>query len=131
MVPAKKTMFCSDAMNYANLYINFSFVERYKFVTDTHRFQFNFLTRLFPSLLHGSVIKELSENEHRKNMSEQSGQTEQSGTQNQSTAMERMKKKQVQKSQIYQTKETDLTKTNPRMWWEQISEYIDLTYHKN
>ena len=28
-------------------------------------------------------------------------------------------------------RETDLTEINPRMWWEQISENIDLTYHKN
>ena len=53
------------------------------------------------------------------NMSEQSGQSEQTGTQNQSTAMER--------NQTNPKK----TKTKPRMWWEQISEYFDLTYHKN
>ena len=28
-------------------------------------------------------------------------------------------------------RETDLSKINPRMWWKQISEYIDLTYQKN
>ena len=27
-------------------------------------------------------------------------------------------------------RETDLSKINPKMWWEQISEYIDLTYQK-
>ena len=27
-------------------------------------------------------------------------------------------------------RQTDLSKTNPRIWWEQISEYIDLTYQK-
>ena len=31
---------------------------------------------------------------------------------------------------ILSDRETDLSKTNPRMWWEQISEYIDLTYQK-
>ena len=63
-------------------------------------------------------------------MSEQSGQSEQSGTQNQSTTMERMETKKY-KIPILLDRETDLTKTNPRMWWEQISEYIDLTYNKN
>ena len=28
-------------------------------------------------------------------------------------------------------RETDLSKTNPRMWWGQISEYIHLTYNRN
>ena len=55
------------------------------------------------------------------NMSEQSGQTEQSGTQNQSTAMERMEKNNY-KIPILSDRETDLTKTNPRMWREQITE---------
>ena len=63
-------------------------------------------------------------------MSEQSGQSEQSGTQNQSTAMERMEQNKY-KIPILSDRETDLTKTNPRMSWEQISEYIDLTYHEN
>ena len=63
-------------------------------------------------------------------MSGQSGQSEQSGTQNQSTTTERMEKNKY-KIPILSDRETDLTKTNPRMWWEQISEYIDLTYHKN
>ena len=31
---------------------------------------------------------------------------------------------------ILSDRETDLSKTNPRMWWVQISEYIDLTYQK-
>ena len=63
-------------------------------------------------------------------MSEQSGQSEQSGTQNQSTTMDRMEKNKY-KIPILSDRETDVTKTNPRMRWEQISEYIDLTYHKN
>ena len=32
---------------------------------------------------------------------------------------------------IFSGGETDLTETNPRMWWKQISEYFDLTYQKN
>ena len=32
---------------------------------------------------------------------------------------------------ILSDRETDLTKTNPKMWWEQISEYIHLTYNRN
>ena len=32
---------------------------------------------------------------------------------------------------ILSDRETDLTKTNPRMWWEQISGYIHLTYNRN
>ena len=35
------------------------------------------------------------------------------------------------KSPILSDRDTDLTKINPRVWWEQMSEYIDLTYHKN
>ena len=32
---------------------------------------------------------------------------------------------------ILSDRETDHTKTNPKMWWEQISEYIHLTYNRN
>ena len=32
---------------------------------------------------------------------------------------------------ILSDRETDQSKTNPRMWWEQISEYIHLTYNRN
>ena len=32
---------------------------------------------------------------------------------------------------ILSDRETDLTKINPKMWWEQISEYIHLTYNRN
>ena len=28
---------------------------------------------------------------------------------------------------ILSDRKTDLSKANPKMWWEQISEYIDLT----
>ena len=63
-------------------------------------------------------------------MSEQSGQTEQSGLQTLSTTMERTKKNKF-KIPILSDRETDLSKMNPMMWWEKISEFIDLTYHKN
>ena len=64
--------------------------------------------------------KELSENEHRSrmstdpNMSEQSGPSEQLGTQHQPTTMERMETNKS-KIPILLDRETDLTKTNPRM----------------
>ena len=63
-------MFCPHAMNCATLYIRFSFVEIYNFVTDIPQFQFNLLIRLFLSLLHGAVItiRYLSENEHRSKL---------------------------------------------------------------
>ena len=32
---------------------------------------------------------------------------------------------------ILSDRDTDLTKINPKMWWEQISEYIHLTYDRN
>ena len=62
------------------------------------------------------------------NMSEQSGQTEQSGSQ--STTMERTEKNKY-KIPILSDREINLTQINPRMWRGQISEYIDLTYHRN
>ena len=62
-----------------------------------------------------------------------SAQTAQSATNqtlmNQTTA-DRMEKNKY-KIPILSDRETDLTKTNPRMWWEQISEYIHLTYNRN
>ena len=62
------------------------------------------------------------------NMSEQSGQTEQSGSQ--STTILRTEENKY-KIPILSDRETDLTKINPRMWWEKIAEYIDLIYHRN
>ena len=60
-------------------------------------------------------------------------QTTQSATNqtmmNQTTA-DRMEKNKC-KIPILSDRETDLTKINPRMWWEQISEYIHLTYNRN
>ena len=51
-------------------------------------------------------------------------------TPNQTTIAERMERNKY-KISILSDRETDLTKTNPRLWWEQISEYIDITYQKN
>ena len=36
----------------------------------------------------------------------------------------------LRKTSNLSDRETDLSKTNPRLWWEQISEYKDLTYQK-
>ena len=47
---------------------------------------------------------------------------------NQTTSSERMEETKY-KIPILSDRETDLTKTNPKMWWEQISEYIHLTYN--
>ena len=44
------------------------------------------------------------------------------------TTVERTERKY--KIPILSDRETDLSKANPKMWWEQISEYIDLTYQK-
>ena len=49
---------------------------------------------------------------------------------NNQTASERAEKSKY-KIPILSDRETDLTKTNPKMWWEQISEYIHLTYNRN
>ena len=49
---------------------------------------------------------------------------------NQTTLVERMEKNKY-KIPILSDRKTHLTKTSPRMWWEQISEYIDLLYQKN
>ena len=34
------------------------------------------------------------------------------------------------KNPILSDREVDLSKINPKMWWEQIWEFIDLTYQK-
>ena len=49
---------------------------------------------------------------------------------NQTTSSERMEKSKY-KIPILSDRETDLTQINPKMWWEQISEYIHLTYNRN
>ena len=45
------------------------------------------------------------------------------------TTVERTEKNKY-KIPILSERETELSKINPKMWWEQISEYIDLTYQK-
>ena len=49
---------------------------------------------------------------------------------NNQTMSERAEKSKY-KIPILSDRETDLTKINPKMWWEQISEYILLTYNRN
>ena len=49
---------------------------------------------------------------------------------NQTTSSERMEKSKY-KNPILSDRDTDLAKVNPKMWWEQISEYIHLTYNRN
>ena len=49
---------------------------------------------------------------------------------NNQTTSERAEKSKY-KIPILSDRETDLTKTNPKMWWEQTSEYILLTYNRN
>ena len=46
------------------------------------------------------------------------------------TAADRTEKNKY-KIPILSDRETDLTKINSRMWWEQISEYIHLTHNRN
>ena len=64
-------------------------------------------------------------NEGEPNISERSSRTN-----NTTTSSERMEKTKY-KIPILSDRETDLTKINPKMWWEQISEYIHLTYNRN
>ena len=49
---------------------------------------------------------------------------------NNQTMTERTEKSKY-KIPILSDRDTDLTKINPKMWWEQISEYIQLTYDRN
>ena len=60
------------------------------------------------------------------NTSEQSTRT----NNNQTTTLERIEKSKY-KIPILSDRETDVTKINPKMLWEQISEYIHLTYNRN
>ena len=68
---------------------------------------------------------DLNSTEDRPMSSEQTTRT----TNNQ-TMSERAEKSKY-KIPILSDRETDLTKANPKMWWEQISEYILLTYNRN
>ena len=49
---------------------------------------------------------------------------------NNQTTSERTEKSKY-KIPILSDRETNLTKINPKMWWEQISEYIHLKYNRN
>ena len=69
---------------------------------------------------------DLNSTEGGLNTSEQSTRT----NNNQTTSSERMERNKY-KIPILSDRETDLTKINPKMWWEQISEYIHLTYNRN
>ena len=63
--------------------------------------------------------------------SEQSGQPAANQTIMNQTTADRLEKNKY-KIPILSDRETaDLTKINPRMRWEQISEYIHLTYNRN
>ena len=68
---------------------------------------------------------DLNLTEDRPMSSEQSTRT----INNQTTSKRAEKSKY--KIPILSDRETDLTKTNPKMWWEQTSEYILLTYKRN
>ena len=68
---------------------------------------------------------DLNSTEDRPMSSEQSTRTI-----NNQTMSERAEKSKY-KIPILSDRETDLTKINPKMWWEQISEYILLTYNRN
>ena len=64
------------------------------------------------------------------NTSERSDQQAANQTIMNQTTADRLEKNKY-KFPILSDRETDLTKINPRMWWEQISEYIHLTYNRN
>ena len=62
--------------------------------------------------------------------SEQSGQLATNQTIMNQTIADRLEKIKY-KIPTLSDRETDLTKTNTRMWWEQNLEYIHLTYNRN
>ena len=64
------------------------------------------------------------------NTSAQTAQSAVNQTMMNQTTADRMEKNNY-KIPILSDRETDLTKINSRMWWEQISEYIHLTYNRN
>ena len=70
------------------------------------------------------------DNQTDPNTSVQTAQSATNQTIMNQTVADRMEKKKY-KIPILSDRETDLTKINPRMWWEQISEYIHLTYNRN
>ena len=60
------------------------------------------------------------------NTSEQSTRTN-----NKQTTSSELMERSKYKIPILSDRETDLTKINPKMWWEQTSEYIHLIYNRN
>ena len=70
------------------------------------------------------------DNQTDPNTSVQTAQSATNQTIMNQTAADRMEKNKY-KIPILSDRESDLTKINPRMWWEQISEYIHLTYNRN
>ena len=91
---------------------------------------------LFLTLLYGAVSnlnKIMGNNNTNPNLTEGEPNTSERSTRtnnNQTTTSERMEKTKY-KIPILSDMETDLTKINPKMWWEQIAEYIHLTYNRN
>ena len=70
------------------------------------------------------------ENNSDPSTSEQSGQPATNQTIMNQTTADRPEKNKC-KIPILSDRETNLTKTNPRMWWEQVSENIHVTYNRN
>ena len=62
--------------------------------------------------------------------SEQSGQSAANQAIMNQTTADRLEKNKY-KIPILSDRKTGMTKINPRMWWEQIPEYIHLTYNRN
>ena len=79
--------------------------------------------------LYGAVSN-LMDTQADPNTSVQTAQSATNQTTTHQTTADRMEKNKY-KIPILSDKKTDLTKINPRMWWEQISEYIHLTYNRN
>ena len=94
--------------------------------------QFSVLIQLltaFFSLLYGAVSNLMDTNID-PNTSVQSAQPAVNQTTMNQTTADRLEENKY-KIPILSDRETDLTKINRRMWWEQISEYIYLTYNRN
>ena len=105
---------------------------RYIFSVLTYCFEdlnSQFIFHLSIGLLHGAVSN-LMDNQTDPNTSVQTAQSATNQTMMNQTVADRMKKNK-NKIPILSDRETDLTKMNPRMWWEQSSEYIHLTYNRN
>ena len=75
--------------------------------------------------LHGAVSN-LMDTHSDPNTSVQTARSATNQTTMNQTTADRMERNKY-KIPILSDRETDLTKINRRMWWEQISEYIHLT----